>query len=109
MTTNFELPYDEDVINEAYLDKKIQKRGSFIDFRKKQEFKARNNKQSVEEVLTQRVVKTTMQILYDKGLFDNCNHGNAYEVLEDFMFDERRTPDLEEVNNDNDVIQYNLF
>ena len=46
------------------------------------EFQVQNNKQSVEEVLFQRVVKTTIQILYDNGLFDN--YANADKVLEDF-------------------------
>ena len=65
------------------------------------ECKKQYNKQSVEEILVQRAVKTTIQILYDKGLFDNYANGN--EVLEDFLFTTRRRGDLsEEVN---DVIQ----
>ena len=35
-------------------------------------FKLLSNKQSVEEVLTQRAVKTIIQILDDKGFFDGC-------------------------------------
>ena len=35
------------------------------------ELKLRYKKQSVEEFLIQRISKTTFQILYDKGLFDN--------------------------------------
>ena len=35
------------------------------------EFKLQYNKQSVEEILVQRDVKTTIQTLCDKGLFDN--------------------------------------
>ena len=34
------------------------------------EFKSQYNKQSVEEILIQRAVKTTIQKLCDKGLFD---------------------------------------
>ena len=34
------------------------------------EFKLQYNKQPVEENLVQRAVKTTIQILYDKGLLD---------------------------------------
>ena len=62
------------------------------------EFKLQYNKQNVEEILIQRAVKTTIQILYDKGLFDNFQ--NADNVLEDFLFTTRRRPDLEEVNDD---------
>ena len=47
------------------------------------EFKLQYTKQSVEEILIQRFVKTTIQILYDKGLFDN--YANAEKVLEDFF------------------------
>ena len=42
-------------------------------------------------------MKTTIQILYDKGLFDNFQ--NADEVLKDFLFTTRRRPDLEKVND----------
>ena len=52
-----------------------------------------HDEQSIEEVLIQRAVKTTIQILYDKGLFDN--YDNADEVIKDFLFT-RRPPDLEE-------------
>ena len=62
------------------------------------EFKKLYNKQSVEEILIQRAVRTTIQILYDKGLIDN--YANADKVLEDFLFTTRRRPDLEKVNDD---------
>ena len=62
------------------------------------EFKLQYNKQSVEEILIQRAVKTTIQILYDKGLFDN--YANADKVLEDFLFTTRRRVDLSEQVND---------
>ena len=62
------------------------------------EFKSQYNKQSVEEVLIQRAVKTTIQILYDKGLFDK--YANADKVLEDFLFTTRRRGDLSEQVND---------
>ena len=42
-------------------------------------------------------MKTTIQILYDKGLFDN--YANADEVLEDFLLTTRCRADLEEVND----------
>ena len=52
------------------------------------EFKLQYNKQSVEEISIQRAVKTTIQILYDKGLLDKFQ--NADKVLEDFLFTARR-------------------
>ena len=58
------------------------------------EFKKQYNKQSVEEILVQRAIKTTIQILYDKSLFDKFQ--NADKVLEDFLFATRRRPDLED-------------
>ena len=58
------------------------------------EFKLQYNKQSVEEILIQRAVKTTIQILYDKGLFDN--YANADKVSEDFLFTTRRRGDLDD-------------
>ena len=64
--------------------------------------KLQYNKQSVEEKVIQRAVKTTIQILYDKGIFNHFNNGNAFEILEDVLFFEKHRPDLEKVN---DVIQ----
>ena len=49
----------------------------------------------------QRAVKTTIQILYDKGLFDN--YTNADTVFEDFLFTTRRRGDLSEQVNDIDI------
>ena len=60
------------------------------------EFKKLYNKQSVEEILVQRAVKTTIQILHDKGLFDNFQ--NADKALEDFLFTTKRIGDLSEEN-----------
>ena len=62
------------------------------------EFKLQNNKQNVEGILIQRAVKTKIQILFDKGLFDN--YANADKVLEDFLFTTRRKEDLSEQVND---------
>ena len=61
-------------------------------------FKLQYNKQSEEESLVQRAVKTTIQMLYDQGLFDSFQ--NAEEVLKDFLFTTRRRHDLEKVNDD---------
>ena len=60
------------------------------------EFKLQYNKQSVEDILIQRAVKTTIQTLYDKGLFDN--YANADKVVEYFLFTTRRRGDLSEDN-----------
>ena len=60
------------------------------------EFKLQYNKQNVEDLLIQRAVKTTIQILYDKGLFDH--YTNADKVLEDFLVTTRRRGDLEKKN-----------
>ena len=62
------------------------------------EFKLQYNKQIVEDILIQRAVKTTIQILYHKGLFDTFQ--NADKILEDFFFTTRRRPDLEKINDD---------
>ena len=104
ITTNFEAVNDEDVINKSFLDEKLKKIDGHISYIEKDynEFKKQYNKQSVEEILVQRAFKTTIQILYDKGLFDNFQ--NADKVLEDFLFTTRRRGDLEKVNEDN-VIQ----
>ena len=100
--TNFEAGNDEDVINKAYLDETIFKKEGRLSFSEKDynEFKLQYKKQSVEELLIQKGVKTTIQILYDEGLIDNF--ANADEVLKDFMFTTKRRPDLEKGN---DVIQ----
>ena len=47
------------------------------------EFKLHYNKQSIEEVLIQTALKTTVEKLYDKGLFDN--YDNADEVSKFFL------------------------
>ena len=90
ITTNFEPVDIEDVINKGYLDEKLFNINGHLSKLEKDynEFKLQNNKQSVEDILIQRAVKTTIQILYDKGLFDN--YANADKVLEDFLFTTRR-------------------
>ena len=102
LTTNFEPVDNKDVINKAYLDEKLIKINGHISKLEKDynEFKLQYNKQSVEDILIQRAVKTTIQILYDKGLFDN--YANADKVLEDFLFTSRRRGDLSEQINENE-------
>ena len=98
ITTNFEPVDNEDVINEGYLDSKLLKIDGHLSNLEKDynEFKLDYEKQAVLDVLIQRAVKTTIQILYDKGLFDN--YANADKVLEDFLFTTRRRGDLSEEN-----------
>ena len=100
ITTNFEAINKEDVINKGYLDEKLLKINGHISKLEKDfnEFKLQYDKQSVEDILVQRAVKTTIQILYDKGLFDKFQ--NADKVLEDFLFTTRRRGDLSEQVND---------
>ena len=104
ITTNFEPVDNEDVINKGYLDSKLSKIDGHLSKLEKDfnEFNLQYNKQYVEDFLIQRAVKTTIQILYDKGLFDNF--ANADKVLEGFFFTTRRRRNLEEVNDT--VIQW---
>ena len=94
LTTNFEPVDDSDVINKAYLDDELFKINGHLSKLEKDynEFKLQFNKQSVGDILIQRAVKTTIQILYDKGLLDNFQ--NADKLLEDFPFTTRRREDL---------------
>ena len=73
LTTNFEPVDNEDVINKGYLDSKLLKIDGHLSKLEKDynEFKLQDDKQAVLDVLIQRAVKTTIQILYDKSLFDN--------------------------------------
>ena len=98
ITTNFEPVNNPDVINKGYLDEKLLKINGHLSKLEKDynEFKKQYDKQAVEDILIQRAVKTTIQILYDKGLFDN--YDNADKVLEDFLFTTRRRGDLSEEN-----------
>ena len=98
ISTNFEPTDNTDVINKGYLDEKLLKINGHLSKLNKdfKEFKKQHDKQSVEEVLVQRAVKTTIQILYDKSLFDNFQ--NADKILEDFLFTTRRRGDLSEDN-----------
>ena len=96
LTTNFKPVDDLDVINKAYLDEKLFKIDGHISKLEKDynEVILQYNKQNVEDILIQRAVKTTIQILYDKGLFDKFQ--KADKVLEDVLFTTRGRPDLSE-------------
>ena len=97
ITTNFEPTDNPGVINKGYLDDKLLNRNGQLSLLEKDcnEFKLQYKKQSVEEILIYRAVKTTFQILYDKGLFVKFQKAN--EVLKEFLFTTRRRVDLEEV------------
>ena len=101
LTTNFEPVDDSDVIKKGYLDENLLKIDGHLSKLEKDfnEFKVQHDKQNVEDILFQRAVKTTIQILYDKGLFDNYDNGD--KVLEDFLFVTRRRGDLSEQVNEN--------
>ena len=94
LTTIFEPVDNDDVINKGYLFSKLIKIVGHLPKLEKDfnEFKLQYNKQNVEDNLVQRAVKTTIQILYDKGLFDN--YANADKILEDFLFVTKRRGDL---------------
>ena len=98
ITTNFEAVDNEDVINKSYLDEKLIKINGHLSKLEKHynEFKLQHNKQNVEDILFQRAVKTTIQILYDKGLIDS--YAIADKVLEDSLFTTRRRGALSEDN-----------
>ena len=100
LTKNFQPTDERDVISKTYLNEKLLKLNGRFSLSEKDynEFKLQNNKQSVEDILIQRAVKTTIQILYDKVFFDNFPNTN--KVSKDFLFVKRRRPDLEKVNDD---------
>ena len=102
LTTNFKPVDNDDVINKGYLDSKLLKIDGHLSKLEKDfnEFKLQYNKQNVEDILIQRAVKTTIQIIYDKGLVDN--YANSDKVLEDFLFVTRRRGNLEKII-DNDI------
>ena len=90
ITTKVEPTDQSNIINKVHLDEKLLKINGHSSKLEKDynEFKLQYNRQSVEEVFVQRAVKTTIQILYDEGLFDN--YANAEKVLEDFLVTTRR-------------------
>ena len=95
-TKKFEPTDESNVINKDYLDEKFKKKDVHISYIEKdnKEFNLQYNKQSVEDISIQRAVKTTIQILYDKGSFDN--YTKADKVVEDFSFVTRSRDDLSE-------------
>ena len=96
ITTDFEALDDKDVINKAYLDSKLLKIDGHLSKLEKDynEFRLQYNKQTVEDISIRRAVKSTIHILYDKGLFDN--YANADKVFEEFLVTTRRREDFPE-------------
>ena len=94
ITTNFKPTNSECALNKAYLDEKIFKTDGNLSFSEKdyKEFKILCNEQTIEEVFGQRVVKKTIQKLYDECLFDAFPI--ADKVLEYISFATRHRPDL---------------
>ena len=73
-----------------YLLTEISNVEGHISFIEKNYIESRDLERFNEGVLIEKAVKTTIQILYDKGLFDNYN--NADEALKDYQLIERRRP-----------------
>ena len=76
-------------MNKIYLETNLSRIENHLSDIEKEwnEYKRRNDKQSAEEVLIQRIVKSIIQIRYDIGLFDQNN--NADE-MKGHLFSERR-------------------
>ena len=100
--TKFEASNPENVTNKGFSDTNLSKTECQISYIEKDydELNLLGNQQSVEKILIQGAVKTTIQKRYDLGSFDNCP--KTHRFLYDFLFAERGRPNLEEVN---DVIQ----
>ena len=79
ITTKFEPKKPEGVITKGYLVAEISNVEGHISYMEKHYNKFRDLERFNEGVLIEKAVKTTIQILYDKGLFDNYN--NADEAL----------------------------
>ena len=86
LTTNIKPTDDSKVINKSYMDEKLSKIDGHLSLLEKDynDFKLQCNKESEEEILIQRAMKTTIQKMYEKGLFDGFP--NADEVLKDLLF-----------------------
>ena len=76
ITTDFEPINNEDVIHKAHLDEKYLRTNGHISYLEKgyNDFKLQYNKQSLEESLIRRAVKTTVQVLYHRGFFNKYNN-----------------------------------
>ena len=88
LTTSFKPFDDSDVINKGYLDEKLLKINGHLSKLEKDynEFKLQYNKQNIEGILIQRAVKTTIQILHDKGLFDNFQNADKVSKVQKIFY-----------------------
>ena len=69
-----------------------------ISYREKRYEDFKNLERSNQEVLIEKAVKTTIQIIYDKKLLDKQE--NAIEVINDYLLtdvNEKRRPDLDPI------------
>ena len=106
ITTNSEPSNPEDFVSKACLDTNLSIIRGHISIKEKNndEIELHSNKKSEVEFLFEKAVKTTVQKLHDKGLFDS--YDNADGVLKDYLLtkvNERRRPDLDPLNDN--VIQ----
>ena len=99
ITKSFEPSIDEDVINKAYLDEKFFKLYGHLSLSEKDynEVKSQYNKQSLEEILFQRAVKTAINILYVKIV--NDKFPMMMQFQKKILLVTRSRPDLKEVND----------
>ena len=88
------------MIKKANLDEEVIKRNGHITFSGKDynEFNLESNKQSIEQILFQRAVKTTIQILNDKVYLIIMLKLMRYQKI--FLSVTRRRVDLEKVEDD---------
>ena len=90
VTTTFEPSKNEDVLNKGYIDTKFTEiKGNLLFIEKVfKEIELYTNKQSVEEILIEGAVKTTIQIFYNGGL--NNFSDNLDQVIKDYFSTEKR-------------------
>ena len=83
VTRNFTSFHDEEMMKKPYLDTNLPKVGGHLSLvvNDCNDFKLRIDKHS-EKVSIEKAVKTNIQKLCDKGIFDNFN--NTDELLNDF-------------------------
>ena len=95
----FEAFKDGDVAKKVYLDAHFSKKAGHILYIEKiyNEFILCSNKQPEEDVVIERAVQTTIQILNDIGLFDNFDDKD--EVAKDYILslvNKRRRPNWDQ-------------
>ena len=83
IATNYEPSNDEDVINKADLDKKLSNKDGHISYKQECYIKIKFlcNKQSEEEVLIERAVKTAIPKLYYIQIFDQYKNAEEKKIF----------------------------